>query len=486
MIAIDVAGAVAGWQTLLPALVVLVTALVVMCADLLRPDAEHEGLVALGIGGLVVAAVTAAVLWAGGTITGFHGMLRADGYGLFFAMLTCLGAILTLLMSVEYLRDEPVAAGDYCVLVLLAASGMVVMAAAADLLAIFLALEIMSVAVYVLAGMRRGDLRSNEAAVKYFLLGAFASGFLLYGVAFVYGATGSTRLDVLAAHLASGDAWSGYLLVGSALLLVGFGFKVALMPFHVWTPDVYEGAPTPITTFMAVGVKAAGFAAFARVFAVVLAHTDVWPPVLAWVAVLTMTVGNVTALAQTSTKRMLAYSSIAHAGYALIGVVVGTTQGTSALLFYLVAYTVMNVGAFGVLLAMARRGESGEQLSDLAGVGLRHPGLGLAMTVFMLSLAGMPPTAGFIGKVYLFTAAVDAGWVALAIAGVLNSLVSVYYYLGVLVRMFMTDGERALVPPLGRPVLMVSIGIAVVGTLGLGFFPGLPLELARLSAATLP
>jgi NADH-quinone oxidoreductase subunit N len=486
MIAIDVAGAVAGWQTLLPALVVLVTALVVMCADLLRPDAEHEGLVALGIGGLVVAAVTAAVLWAGGTITGFHGMLRADGYGLFFAMLTCLGAILTLLMSVEYLRDEPVAAGDYCVLVLLAASGMVVMAAAADLLAIFLALEIMSVAVYVLAGMRRGDLRSNEAAVKYFLLGAFASGFLLYGVAFVYGATGSTRLDVLAAHLASGDAWSGYLLVGSALLLVGFGFKVALMPFHVWTPDVYEGAPTPVTTFMAVGVKAAGFAAFARVFAVVLAHTDVWPPVLAWVAVLTMTVGNVTALAQTSTKRMLAYSSIAHAGYALIGVVVGTTAGTSALLFYLVAYTVMNVGAFGVLLALARRGESGEQLADLAGVGLRHPGLGVAMTVFMLSLAGMPPTAGFVGKVYLFTAAVDAGWIALAVAGVLNSLVSVYYYLGVLVQMFMVDGDRALVAPASRPVLMVTIGIAVVGTLALGLAPGWPLEWARLSAATLP
>jgi NADH-quinone oxidoreductase subunit N len=374
-----------------------------------------------------------------------------------------------------------VPAGEYYALVLLSTSGMAFMAAANDLIVIFLALEIMSVAVYVLAGTLRGDARSAEAALKYFLLGAFASAFFLYGIAFFYGATGSTRLDVIARAVAA-DGSSPYLLLGTALVLVGFGFKVALAPFHLWTPDVYEGSPTAITALMAVGVKAAGFAAFARVFSQALGATAAhWSWLLAALAVLTMTIGNVTAVSQTSVKRMLAYSSIAHAGYALVGLVVGTPAGGAALLFYLAVYAAMNVGAFGVLAALGRRGEPNENLADMAGVGFRQPVLGLAMVVFMLSLAGIPPTAGFEGKFYLFSAAVDAGWVWLAVISVVNSLVSVYYYFGVLVQMYMVEGTKPLVRAASRPALLATILIAVAATMLLGLFPAGAMDLARTS-----
>jgi NADH-quinone oxidoreductase subunit N len=328
--------------------------------------------------------------------------------------------------------------------------------------------------------MLEDDGRSIEASMKYFLLGAFASGFLLYGIAFFYGTFGSTRIDVLA-HAASLDPGSGGMLhLALGLLLVGFGFKVALMPFHVWTPDVYEGAPTPITAFMAVGVKAAGFAAFARVFGTAFGADlgPTWPQILWLLAVLTMTVGNVTALVQESAKRMLAYSSIAHAGYAAVGIVIGTAEGIEALALYLLCYGVMNVGAFGVLLAIARRDGGGERYADLAGVGIRHPLLGAAMSVFMLSLAGMPLTAGFVGKFRIFAVAIDAGYVWLAILGVLNSLVSFYYYLGVLVQMYMAEGGALAVPLRQRPVLVATIVLAVAGTLAIGILPGWPMALA--------
>ena len=368
---------------------------------------------------------------------------------------------------------------------LLSTSGMIFLAAANDLIVLFLALEIMSVAVYVLAGMLRREVRSTEAALKYFLLGAFATGFLLYGIAFFYAAAGSTRLDVIAQAVAR-DGLTAYTLLGIALLLVGFGFKVALIPFHVWAPDVYEGAPTAVTAFMAVGVKAAAFAAFARVFVAGLGRVATsWTGLLWVLAALTMTVGNVTAVRQRSVKRMLAYSSIAHAGYALVGLVAGGKDGGAALLFYLAVYSFMTLGAFAVLIALGRRGEPNEDLADWAGVGFRHPVLGLSMAVFMLSLAGVPPTAGFAGKFYLFSAAVDAGQVGLAVIGVLNSLVSVYYYLGVLVAMYMTEGERAIVAPAARPCLVASILVAVAVTLGVGLLPAGPMEFARLSFASL-
>jgi NADH-quinone oxidoreductase subunit N len=486
MSTLDVAGFAANWQVALPALVVVATAMVVMTADLFSTGEDRDGLAVLGITGLVAAACVAGWLWtAGGPPGGFQDTLRADRYALFFTVLLCAGSVLTLLLSVDYLRQQPLPAGEYYTLVLLSTAGMIFLAAANDLVVIFLALEIMSVAVYVLAGLLRHESRSTEAALKYFLLGAFASGFLLYGIAFFYGATGSTRLAPIATFIAQ-HGLEPLTLLGVALVLVGFAFKVALIPFHVWTPDVYEGAPTSVTAFMAVGVKTAAFAAFARVFMSTLGGVSASWTALLWVmAALTMTVGNVTALRQRNVKRMLAYSSIAHAGYALVGLVAASKAGGAALLFYLAVYGFMTLGAFGVVIALGRRGEPNEDLRDFAGVAFRHPILGLAMTVFMLSLAGIPPTAGFAGKFALFSAAIEAGDVGLVVIGVLNSVVSVYYYLGVLVQMYMADGTRVVDAPTSRPSLLTTILVAAAATLLIGILPAGPMELARLSFLSL-
>ena len=484
MATLDLTPFVANWQTALPGLVVAGAAMLVMLADAFMRGTERDGLAALGILGLLAAGASAIVLW-GTEPGGFQNTLRADRYALFFTLLVCASTLLVVLMSVDYLRDQPLPAGEFHALVLLSTCGMVFLAAANDLIVLFLALEIMSVAVYVLAGLLRREVRSTEAALKYFLLGAFATGFLLYGIAFLYGATGSTRLDLIEATVAR-QGLTAWTLLGMAFLLVGFGFKVALIPFHVWTPDVYEGAPTAVTAFRAVGVKAAAFAAFARVFAGALGGLSAsWTGLLWLLAALTMTIGNVTAVRQRSVKRMLAYSSIAHAGYALIGLVAATRDGGAALLFYLAVYSFMTLGAFGVLMALGRRGEPNESLDDWAGVGFRHPALGLSMAVFMLSLAGMPPTAGFTGKFYLFSAAIDAGYVGLAIIGALNSLVSVYYDLGVLVSMYMADGTRTIVAPSSRPYLLATILLTVAATLAIGVMPGASMELARSAFASL-
>jgi NADH-quinone oxidoreductase subunit N len=486
MTPLDVTPFTANWEVALPGLVVAATAMLVMVVDVLARGPDRDVLAGLGIAGLLAAAGTALWLWwAGGDPAGFQNTLRGDRYALFFTWLICGGSLLTLLMSVDFLREQPLPAGEYYTLVLLSTSGMVFLAAASDLIVLFLALEIMSVAVYVLAGLLRREARSTEAALKYFLLGAFATAFLLYGIAFFYGATGSTRLDVIAAHIAR-HGLESFTLLGMALLLVGFAFKVALIPFHVWTPDVYEGAPTAVTGFMAVGVKAAAFAAFARVFMAALGGvTASWSGLLWVLAALTMTVGNVTAVRQRSVKRMLAYSSIAHAGYALVGLVAASRDGGASLLFYLVTYAFMTLGAFGVVIALGRRGEPNEELDGWAGVGFRHPVLGLSMAVFMLSLAGLPPTAGFAGKFYLFSAAIDAGYVGLAVIGVLNSLVSVYYYLGVLVTMYMADGAAPIESPALRPYLLATILVSVAATILIGVLPAGPMEVARLSFLSL-
>jgi NADH-quinone oxidoreductase subunit N len=483
---IDVAPFTANWQVALPGLVVTAAAMLVMAVDVALRTPDREPLAVLSLLGLGVAAAAAVWLWLlGGDPGGFQDTLRADRYALFFTTLLCAGAFLTVLMSVDFLREQPLPAGEYHALVLLSTAGMIFLAAASDLIVIFLALEIMSVAVYVLAGLLRREVRSTEAALKYFLLGAFATGFLLYGIAFFYGAAGSTRLDVIARAVAR-DGLRPFTLLGIALVLVGFSFKVALIPFHVWTPDVYEGAPTAVTALMAVGVKAAAFAAFARVFMAALGGVAPSWAALLWVlAVLTMTVGNVTAVLQRSVKRMLAYSSIAHAGYALIGIVAATKEGGAALLFYLVTYVFMTLGAFAVLIALGRRGEPNEDLAGWAGMGFRHPALGLSMAVFMLSLAGIPPTAGFAGKFYLFSAAVDAGYVGLAVIGVLNSVISVYYYLGVLVPMYMAEGARPIVPLSSRPYLLTTILVAVAATLLIGILPATPMALARVAFLSL-
>ena len=475
-----------GWQVALPAITALGAAFVVMLADLIMRGTERDGVAVVGVLGLIATMVVALVLWGDPTAAaGFGNTLRADRFALFFAVVVCVGAAFTILMSIDYLRDNPLAGGDYYALVLLSTCGMILMAAANDLIVVFLALEIMSVAIYVLAGMLRTDPRSNEAALKYFFLGAFASGFLLYGTAFLFGASGSTQLDAIGRAVAR-SPHDPLVLLGLALLFVGFGFKVAMVPFHGWAPDVYEGAPTTVTAFMAVGVKAAAFAALARVLSVAFGSVVAsWSGVLWVVAAATMTVGNVTALSQWSVKRMLAYSSIAHAGYALVGLVAGTREGGAALCVYLAAYTLMNVGAFAVLIALGRRGEPCETLDDLAGVGFRHPILGVAMTVFMLSLAGMPPTVGFAGKLALFSAAVDAGYVGLALIGVLNSVVSVYYYFGVLVQMYMAEGTREIVPLGRRPALYATVVVAMVLVLAYGLDPTSLLEAGAEAFASL-
>jgi NADH-quinone oxidoreductase subunit N len=345
----------------------------------------------------------------------------------------------------------------------------------------------MSMAAYALCGILRRQLRSNEAALKYFVNGAFATGFLLFGIALVYGATAATDFATIQEKLATGTAATrGLASAGMALLLVGFGFKIAAVPFHFWAPDVYEGAPTSITALMAVGIKGAAFAALLRMFGDALGPLlPDWQEAIAALALLTMIVGNVLAVLQQNIKRMLAYSSIAHAGYLLVGVVAIRDGGGAAVLFYLLAYTLMNLGAFAVVVAVGRRGRPNEQIDDYAGLGFRYPGLGAAMSIFMLSLAGFPPLVGFAGKLYIFSAAVHAGYTQLAILGVLSSVVSVYYYLGVLAKMYMSEGQTVLDAPSSRPYLFACLLITAAGTVLVGVFPSFAYDLARQSFAAL-
>jgi len=470
------------WLAVLPLLIVIGTAVLVLLADLWTEGPDREGLGWIGLTGLVVTAVAAIALW-NTHLSSFADAIVLDRYGLFFTLLFCAASGLTLLMSMSYLELTDIRTGDYYSLILFSTVGMVVMATATDLIVIFLGLEVMSLAVYALAGIWRNQLRSNEAALKYFLLGAFATGFLLFGIALLYGATGSTTLGPIAQRVAHlGGEQRTLVIAGMALLMVGFGFKVAAVPFHVWTPDVYEGAPTAVTALMAVGVKAAAFAAFARVFMHTLAQLSAdWTSVLWVLAALTMTVGNVTALFQRNIKRMLAYSSVAHAGYLLVGMVAGGELGGSAVLFYLIAYTLMTLGAFAVVIALGRRGAPNENLDDYAGVGFRNPFLGAVMVIFMLSLSGVPPLVGFMGKFYIFSAAVKSGYIGLAVIGVLNSVISVYYYVGVLVRMYMTEGGVEVEHPTTRPYLFATLLLTVVGTVAFNLYPSSLFELARQS-----
>jgi NADH-quinone oxidoreductase subunit N len=350
---------------------------------------------------------------------------------------------------------------------------MLLMAAAGDLVTIFLGLETMSIAVYPLAGMMRRDARSSEAAMKYFLLGAFSTGFLLYGIALIYGATGTIRLEAIRAAVAAGAAHSAYLPLGMGLMLVGFCFKIAAVPFHMWTPDAYEGAPAPITGFMAVGVKVAAFSAFIRVFMIHLGPVSIrWTGVLWVIAVLTMTGGNVIAVVQNDIKRMLAYSAIAHAGYLIVGMAAAPTRAVGgALLYYLLAYAFTNLGAFAVVVALARRSAPHEQISDYRGLARRYPGLAAAMTLFMLSLAGVPPLAGFVAKFYVFSAAIDAGLVWLVVIAVLNSAISAYYYVGVIVAMYMQEGGVEVEPLIARPGLLISVAVSAIAVIVIGLFP---------------
>ncbi len=467
-----------------PQAIAFVTALVVLVVDLVSPPGRRGYLAYLSLLGVIISGVVCFAIWDE-TAPAFQNMAVADGYTLFLNLVFLTAAGLSLLLSVRYIAREGMDHGEYYALLLFATTGMMLMGAATDLMVIFLGLEILSIPLYVLAGFNRDQLESGESALKYFLLGAFASGFLLYGMALTYGATGTTNLAGIAAFL-SGARASPYgdlmLFIGLGLLIVGFGFKIALVPFHMWAPDVYQGAPTSVTAFMSVGAKAAGFAALARVFLYALAtQVGDWSAILTALAIITMTFGNVVAIAQTNLKRLLAYSSIAHAGYILIAVIAANAAGLAALLFYLLVYAFMNIGAFAVVVAVGRRGEPREGLEDYAGLASYQPFLAAAMAIFMLSLAGVPPLAGFLGKLYVFSAAVEAGLPGLAIIGVINSVVSAYFYLRVIVYMYMrapTGEPKPVTIPLS---LAMVTALAVLGTVILGLWPSPLLDLAQKS-----
>ncbi len=469
-----------------PELILLGFALLVMLLEPFLPERYKEVNFYLTVLGLAAAAFSSFWLWNRAGVN-FGGMAFSDNFAVFFRLLFIAGTLLTVLFSKNYLAPERFANGEYYSLLLFSTLGMMFMAGTLDLMVIFLGLEVMSIPLYILAGFRKTDPRSNEAGMKYFLIGAFASSFFLYGIALLYGAVGSTNLQEIYNQLPNLQGRGDFLIyAGAALLAVGFGFKVAAVPFHMWAPDVYEGAPTVVTAFMSAGPKAAGFAALLRTFALFLGDYKEGMGAVFWVlAVLTMTVGNVLALVQPNIKRMLAYSSIAHAGYVLVAFVAGGPDGVSAALFYLLAYTVMNIGAFAVVLAVEAK-EGSNQIGDYRGLADRHPYLAAAMTIFMLSLTGIPPTAGFVGKLYIFSAAVSANQIPLVVIAVLNSLISVYYYLGVVVAMYMHPSSVAEKNQSFYTVpLMVVLALTALGTLQLGIFPQALLQAASDSLAGL-
>jgi len=435
-------------STILPFVLLTVWACVLLLVDLILPK-ERKGITAL-LAALGLALTLGFTLAQIGTQqTGFRGMVVADGFSTFVNALLLVSGLLGVALAYGYVRRMGLDRGEYYTLLLFSVTGMMLMAQAADLIVVFLALELLSIPLYVLAAFARPKVESEEAGLKYFLLGAFATGFVVYGTALVFGATETTNLTAIVAA-ASGETSNPLLLsIGSALILVGLGFKVAVVPFHMWTPDVYQGAPSAVTAFMSSGAKIAGFAALLRVFATAFPSIAADMTGIFWMlAALTMILGNVIAIAQTNIKRLLAYSSIAHAGYILMAFVpygdsdpLVRNTSIAAGLFYLVAYALTNFGAWGVVIALEKSEGRGLDIGDYAGLARKHPALAAAMTVFMLSLIGLPPTLGLVGKIYLFRAVIDGGFYGLAIIGVLTSLVSAYYYLRVVVIMYMRDGD---------------------------------------------
>ena len=547
------------YVAIIPIVSVMLTATAAMLAEAFRQPGERMPLFGLGLIGLVGAAISSIMLWD--TDARSFGVVRADNFTLFINLILCVVGVLTMLFSTEVVEREGLPPGEFYALTLFGLSGMMLMAAATDLLVIFLALEVLSLSVYVLTGLRRSSSTGAEAAFKYFLLGAFSSAFFLYGIAFAFAVSGSTRLDQLGVAMSSqgtgGPPTLALLAVG--LLAVGFAFKVSAVPFHMWTPDAYEGAPTIVTAFMSTGVKAAAFAAFLRVFlsaleplkgewipvlSVIAAATMIlgtvvgvvqtnikrmlayssiahggylllgiiatsatgkaaafaafvrvflapleplkadWIPVLSVIAAATMILGTVVGVVQTNIKRMLAYSSIAHAGYLLLGIIATTATGKAAVLFYLLAYAVTNLGALGIVALLGTPQHQHDELRDFAGLWQSRPALAGVMTIFLLSLGGFPPTAGFIGKWYIFAAAVERGYYSLAIIGVLTSVVSVFFYLRIIVMMYMTEGSETARPRL--PIAAVAgLGLATLAVLYLGVLPTKIIDLALDSIATI-
>ena len=464
---------------LLPEIVLAVGVMVLMMVDIGRRGqnggAPLAGLslviLLLGIGASLLIWSRPPAEYLGGAVS--------DGFSLSVRLIVLVAGIFGVLLSRNYLPAIERQSGAFYSLLILAVIGMMLMGAATNLIVLFIALEIFSLALYILCGFHRENARSIEAAMKYFLLGAFASAFFIYGSALLYGAGGGASYLHIHETLSSGAGNPSLVLPGIALLLVGFGFKVSLVPFHMWTPDVYQGAPTPVTAFMSVSVKAAAFAGFFRVMMTALPSLyDQWAMPLAILAVLTMFVGNLTALRQSSVKRMLAYSGVAHAGTILIALVTGAPAASAAAAFYLFAYAFMNIGAFAVVIVLERKGEGDVEQSRFSGIAGRFPSLAVAMAVFMLSLSGIPPLAGFFGKFLIFKVAVEAGWAWLAVIGVLNSAISAYYYLRVVVAICFNEAEGEIACNRG-PALNLSLAVATVAVIVIGLQPGLWAGLLR-------
>ena len=474
------------FNAIVPILCVVAAGIAALLAEAVREPGERAPIAGLGVIGLVAAGISAAWLW-GRNATSF-GVVSADNFGLFIVLVLVVIGLLTMAFSSQVVGRDRLPGGEYYGVTLLGLSGMMLMAMATDLLVIFLALEVLSLSVYVLTAIRRDSEASAEGGFKYFLLGGFSSAVFLYGIAFTYGIAGSTRLDRIGALLAAQSMGENPLaLIAVGLLLVGFAFKVSAVPFHMWTPDAYQGAPTIVTAFMSTGVKAAAFGAFARVFlsAFEPLRPD-WAPILWVIAAATMIFGTVVAVLQTNMKRMLAYSSIAHAGYILVGIVSANDVGKAAVLYYLLAYGVTNLAAFATIALLGTRERQNDELQDVAGLATTHPGVAALMTVFLLSLGGMPPTAGFVAKWYVFSAAVGAGHYWLAIIGVLTSVVSIFFYLRIVVLMYMAEpaGGAARVPVLSRFGL-ATLAVSMIAVFYLGILPTRVLNLAAASIGTI-
>jgi NADH-quinone oxidoreductase subunit N len=469
----------------LPEILLVLVGTLIMVLEALRGTREARGLGYLGLAGLAAAlwAAVAAYAYPG---TAFQGMLVLDGFSTFFRVVVIAAGILTLLTSFHYLRREGADSGEYYALVLYSVAGQSIMVSSNELIVLFIGLEISSISSYVLAGYLRDDRRNNEAAIKYFLLGSFATAFLLYGVAWIYGATGSTNLVEIRRILANPDLAPPAMLVGTsvALMLVGLAFKVSAAPFQVWAPDVYQGAPAPVSGFLSAGPKAAAFAMLLRIF--VTAFEPVanrWMPVVWLSALATMVIGNFAALTQTNLKRLLAYSSIAHAGYVLVAVTANSQVGTAAVMFYMAAYACMNLGAFAVVTHFSRQGERYLEVDDLAGLGVKQPMTAALFSIFLLSLIGVPLTGGFFAKFYVFKAALDQELYWLTVLGLLTSAVAAYYYLRILVVMYMREpSEAAASLPAPEPEVQLALWAAALGTLVLGIFPSRVLEFANQAA----
>jgi len=470
---------------IVPLLCVTAAGIAAMLAEAFREPGERMPIAGLGLVGLAGAGISTALLWGRGQ-TGF-GVVAADTFGLFFVMILVVIGVMTMLLAPRLVERDELPGGEYYALTLFALAGMMLMAMATDLLVIFLALEVMSLAVYVLTALKRNSEASVEGAFKYFILGGFSSAFFLYGIAFVYGLTQTTKLEGVGQVVAAEAGGHPVLaLVALGLLLVGFGFKVSAVPFHMWTPDAYEGAPTIVSGFMSTGVKAAAFAAFVRVMATAFHPLQAtWYPVFWGMAAVTMILGTVVGVAQTNLKRMLAYSSIAHAGYVLVGLTAANDVGRGAILFYLLAYGVTNLAAFAVIGLLATRDRANDDLASMAGLSNRHPALAAVFSVLLLSLGGIPPTAGFVGKWYIFSAAVRSGDYLLAIIGVLTSVVSIFFYLRVIVMMYMAEPADLPRSPEPSRAATFALAVTVVVTFYLGILPSQFLDLAARSIGSL-